>query len=771
MATVSGCCFLSRPGLNGMADRKRILVFSTAYLPLMGGAEVAIREITDRATEFEFDLVCARLKPRITHLASRNVRVHRVGFGLTIDKYLLPFLGPLVALRLYGLRGPDLLWSMQASYGGFASLFYSWLRPRVRFLLTVQEGDPPERYAKHAGPFRVLHRAIFRRADQIQAISRYLCAWATEMGFQGTPVLIPNGVDVTRFVVSACRMPHTAHREVRIVSVSRLSHKNGLDLLIGALSLLPERVKLDLIGEGEDRVKLEALAAELGVRERVRFLGNKNHEEVAKAFQESDIFCRPSRTEGLGNAFLEAMAAGLPTIGTAVGGIPDFLTDGETGWVCAPEDPATIADAIGLVMATPKEEIGRITYQAARIARVKYNWDMIGKDMAALFAYVIASKRLLIATGIYPPEIGGPAKYVPLLADGLVKAGDRVTVVTYGDRKTETGRGWSMSVVPRTGPTVWRYARFFFRMLRLASRQDLVFAQTPSADGFPACLAAAIRRKPFALKIVGDYAWEFYSQIANRKSQSQTELLDEFLEKRHEGKTGMLERMERFTAKRASSIIVPSAYLASVVRRWGMDQSRIHIIYNAVPTVPSSAERNVLRRNFGIENNRVLFTVARCVPWKGVDFLLDVLADLSAATIFVIAGDGPMKATWEQQAHNAELDSRVRFLGSVPAQTVADWNVAADAFVLASAYEGYPHVVVEALTAGRPCFVSDKAGNKEMGALVPGAVHVLPYRDRAAWVAALSEPFSPVDPSTLRLQTVERLLQETREILHAVCAF
>ncbi len=754
-----------------MHNPKRVLVFSTAYLPLIGGAEVAIREITDRATDFEFDLICARLKPGLSSSEKiGRVHVYRVGFGFRFDKYLLPFLGPLFALFVIRDSKFDLLWSMQASYGGFASLFYSWLRPRVRFLLSVQEGDPPERYAKHAGPFRGLHRAIFKRADAVQPISRYLCDWAKEMGFEGRPVLIPNGVDVTRFVVSACRMPHAAGRDVTVVSVSRLSHKNGLDLLIRALSLLPDRVKLDLIGEGEDRGMLEGLATELGVRERIRFLGNRNHEDVAKIFQESDIFCRPSRTEGLGNAFLEAMAAGLPTIGTAVGGIPDFLTDGETGWVCAPEDPASIADAIGRVIATPKEEIGRITYQAARIARVKYNWDLIGKDIAALFTRVIASKRILIATGIYPPDIGGPAKYVPLLAEGLVNAGDRVKVVTYGDRNTGTGHGWSVSVVPRTGPAVWRYARFFFRALRLAARQDLVFAQTPSADGFPASLVAALRRKPFALKVVGDYAWEFYMQHVARGTQHQTELLEEFLEKKHGGMTGMLERMERFTASRAVSVIVPSAYLASVVRRWGLEASRIRTIYNAVPTLPSSAERNVLRRSFDIENKRVLFTVARCVPWKGVDFLLQILPDLSADTVFVIAGDGPMRATWEKQASYAGLASRVRFLGSVSGQAVADWNTAADAFVLASAYEGYPHVVVEALTAGRPCFLSDKAGNKEMGALVPSAVRVLPYRDREAWVAALSAPFQPVDPSALHLQTVDRLLRETREALHAVCA-
>lgn len=750
---------------------KRVLIFSTAYLPLMGGAEVAIREITERVSDAEFHVICARLKPdvsRFTQHASRVI-VHRVGFGMTLDKYLLPFLGPLVALKIYGLRGPDLLWSMQASYGGFASLFYSWMKPRARFLLTLQEGDPFERYEKHAGPFHFLHKKIFRRADQIQVISKFLGVWAVKMGFHGKITIIPNGVDVSRFTLHAARV--TSSDEKRIISVSRLSHKNGLDLLIRAMTLMPENVKLWLVGEGEDREMLEALAKELGVGERVSFLGSKTHEEVAKLFQECDIFCRPSRTEGLGNSFLEAMAAGLPTIGTPVGGIPDFLTE-ETGWLCEPENPESVAETINRIIATPHEEVSRVTQHASRLVREKYNWDTIGKDMSVLFGHVAASKRILIATGIYPPENGGPATYVPLLSRGLVEVGDCVQVVTFGDGKTKHGEGWGVSVVSKAGKAPMRYARMFGRIFHLAKRVDLVYAMTPSSDGFPAVLAAKLRRKPFALKVVGDYAWEAYqnleSKVVNRKSQ--IELLDEFLMKKHGGAIGVLEKMERFVAKQARVVIVPSAYLGSVVERWGVASARIRRIYNAVSTHKATRERDILRKAFGVESKRVLFTVVRCVPWKGVDFLIELLPKLSSDTILVVAGDGPMKAAWERLAVERGVSGRVRFLGSVSSIIVADWNAASDAFVLASAYEGYPHVVVEALAAGRPCFVTDKAGNKEMGELVPSGVTVLPYRSEATWVTALSKPFAPIEAEKLHLQTVPSLLKETIELLHELCA-
>ncbi|MCC6563818.1 glycosyltransferase family 4 protein, partial [Candidatus Uhrbacteria bacterium] len=402
------------------------------------------------------------------------------------------------------------------------------------------------------------------------------------------------------------------------------------------------------------------------------------------------------------------------------------------------------------------------------MVRERYDWDKIAKEMASVFTRTETSRRILIATGIYPPDIGGPATYVPLLSRGLVEAGDSVRVVTFGNEKTKKGEGWKVSVVSKMGSAPMRYARMFFRVLHLAKRADVVYAMTPSSDGFPASLAAKLRRKPFMLKVVGDYAWEAYRN--GLPVTVEGDLLDDFLTKWHGGSIGLLEKMERFVAKQARFVIVPSAYLGSVVERWGVASSRIRRIYNAVATHKATRERNILRKAFGIESKRVLFTVVRCVPWKGVDFLIELLPKLPSDTILVVAGDGPMRVAWEKLAALRGVSGRVRFLGSVTPIIVADWNAASDAFVLASAYEGYPHVVVEALAAGRPCFVTDKAGNKEMGELVPSGVTVLPYHDEQAWAEALSRPFVPFDPADLTLQTVEAMVAETRSILHDVCA-
>jgi glycosyltransferase involved in cell wall biosynthesis len=378
------------------AHMNRVLIFSTTYFPLVGGAEVAMKEITDRLPGWQFDLVCARLQPGLeTTERIGNVTIHRCGFGNGLDKFLLPLLGVWRACRLVkeGDRIP--IWSLMASYGGFAALAYTWVRPKTRFLLTLQEGDPLEHYAKRAGRLNFLHKKIFRRANAVQAISQFLARWATDMGFRGTPTVVPNGVDYAKF---ARRISAEARAEQRrfmgydasdtvIVTASRLSKKNAVDDLIRAIALLPETYKLLVAGVGEDEAMLRSLVSEVGVARRVQFLGKKTHEELPALLQSSDLFCRPSLSEGLGNAFLEAMAAGIPVIATPVGGIPDFLEDGETGVFCQPHDPASIAAAAQRIQqdAALRE---KILVQADALVRDRYDWDGIARRMGDLLASI-----------------------------------------------------------------------------------------------------------------------------------------------------------------------------------------------------------------------------------------------------------------------------------------------------------------------------------------------------------------------------------------------
>lgn len=369
-----------------------IVIFATAYFPLVGGAEVALKEITDRLPKGNFHLVTAKIRPG---LASRerwgNVEVHRVGFGHPVDKLLLPFIAPFVAWQIQrGVKRP-VAWALMASYGGFGALFYALLRPSARLLLTLQEGDPLDYIERRVGVLFPLFQKIFSRADAVQAISRFLADWAVRMGARVTPRVIPNGVDVARF-----RAPLTdqARLELRaslgyasddtmVITTSRLTKKNGINDVICALPFLPEQVKFLIVGEGEDKDALVKLAQEQGVTARVQFLGKRGHEELPSLLRASDIFIRASLSEGLGNSFLEAMAADLPIIGTPVGGIPDFLVDGETGVFCQPHDPVSVAQAIERLRANP-ELVRTLKERGPVIVSEKYAWDDIARQMGEL---------------------------------------------------------------------------------------------------------------------------------------------------------------------------------------------------------------------------------------------------------------------------------------------------------------------------------------------------------------------------------------------------
>lgn len=369
---------------------KRVLVFSTAYFPHVGGAEVAIAELAERLSpEYEFDLICARYERGLQSTEKRGaVTVYRVGPGIRVlDKLLAPFLAVGKALALSRERTYGCYWAMMVTYGSLGA-YLARAFTRVPVLLTLQEGDPPEYLRrKWFGLVALSWRVALTQSAAVSVISSYLGRLATEFGYQGEPVLIPNGVDTKRFS-SAGPLPHEG---TVLVTTSRLVRKNAIDVVIRALPLLPEEVSFVIYGKGPDEEMLRALAKELGIEARVRFAGQIGHEEMPAALAACDIFIRPSRSEGMGNSFIEAMAAGLPVIATQEGGIADFLFDEKrnpgkepTGYAVDKDAPEQIAEAVRDMLAHP-EKARRIAASGKALALKKYDWDLVAGDMKALF--------------------------------------------------------------------------------------------------------------------------------------------------------------------------------------------------------------------------------------------------------------------------------------------------------------------------------------------------------------------------------------------------
>lgn len=389
---------------------KKILIFSLAYFPKhVGGAEVAIKEITDRVDDVEFHMVTNRYDstlPKVEKIG--NVLVHRIGltkrepsmadlrsFPLHLNKFLFQLFSPFKAHQLHRKYRYDGSWAMMAHSCGIPAAMFKVFHPRVPFALTLQEGDPPEYIERMMRPFWPLFTRAFRTAKVIQVISTFLGKWARRRGFTGPLEVIPNAVNTAHF---SQEYPAATINEVKdrlgknmgdvfVITTSRLVHKNAVDDMIRALPKLPDNVHFIVLGTGPDEVMLKKLAAELGVETRVKFLGQIGHAEMPKYLKASDIFVRASRSEGMGNSFVEAMAAGIPVIATQEGGISDFLFDEKrnpdkpvTGWAVDKDSPEQIAGAVKDIMSHP-EKVRAVVATARQMVVEKYDWNLIAKDM------------------------------------------------------------------------------------------------------------------------------------------------------------------------------------------------------------------------------------------------------------------------------------------------------------------------------------------------------------------------------------------------------
>lgn len=357
-----------------MSNRK-VLIFSLAYHPIEGGAEIAVKEITGRITDIAFDMITMRFN-------SAHPKKEKIGnctiYRISTSKNLYPFRAFFFAKKLHKDKSYDAIWAIMANWAGFAALFFKLRFPQVPYVLTLQEGDPIQYIKRKVWFVYPLFRRIFLRADVIQVISKYLADWARNMGYKGRVEVIPNGVDFAKFAPGQSSALTTG--KIVLITTSRLVEKNAVGDIIEALKFLPENVKLKILGTGPLEKVLMLKVESLKLGSRVEFLGHVPHYDISKYLHRADIFVRPSLSEGMGNSFIEAMAAGLPVIATPVGGIPDFLKDGETGLFCRVNDPRSIAEQVERLMNDTNLR-QKLVENGQQLVKDKYDWNLIASEM------------------------------------------------------------------------------------------------------------------------------------------------------------------------------------------------------------------------------------------------------------------------------------------------------------------------------------------------------------------------------------------------------
>ncbi|MFA0742057.1 MAG: hypothetical protein DFNUSKGM_002177 [Candidatus Fervidibacter sacchari] len=312
--------------------------------------------------------------------------------------------------------------------------------------------------------------------------------------------------------------------------------------------------------------------------------------------------------------------------------------------------------------------------------------------------------RILITTGIFPPDIGGPATYVPLIAKALTERGHQVTVLTTSEPENLQ---WDDSIYPfsvfrvNRRQKIWlRSLKFVAKVLRLGRMADVIYA---NGIYFETVIANKFLRKPLVMKIVGDEAWE----RSVRKGWTKDNFED-FQQRRQSWQAELLKQLRSWVVRQADKVIVPSRYLANWVVKWGVPAEKVVVIYNAVE-IPDSIEPLPVPLKTPIK----AITVGRLVPWKRVNRLLEALEKIPELGL-VVVGDGPERPRLERMAQDLGVSDRVYFAGQRSKRETIGLMAACDFFVLNSTYEGLPHVVLEAMALGLPVVATAVGGTPEV---------------------------------------------------------
>jgi len=387
-----------------------IALFTLAYAPFEGGAEIAAKEIISRLKGLNFTIFTYKFNQNWLSFEKKdNYSLIRIGRGKNIknenkthkyygnlwSKIYFIYRAWQEAEKIHKQKRFEVIWALMASYGGIAALLFKMNHPNIPLLLTLQEGDQEKHliFGK-LGLVGLFGKKIIQRADFIQPISKYLADFAANRGASCPIEIVPNGVDIKLFQTTyedfqiKCLHNNLGIKdEYVVITTSRLVYKNGVDILIKAISKLSEtrpNIKLIIIGDGPELDNLKLEIKNLKLEKEISFLGQIPQKDLPIYFRIADVFVRASRSEGLGNSFLEAMAAGIPVIGTPVGGIVDFLTNGHTGLLAKPEDPDDLAEKINYILGY-QDIRNNVIKNALNLVQKNYSWETVSEKMERIF--------------------------------------------------------------------------------------------------------------------------------------------------------------------------------------------------------------------------------------------------------------------------------------------------------------------------------------------------------------------------------------------------
>ena len=322
--------------------------------------------------------------------------------------------------------------------------------------------------------------------------------------------------------------------------------------------------------------------------------------------------------------------------------------------------------------------------------------------------------KILLVSGIWPPDVGGPASHAPELASFLRSRGHSVEAVVTADAPPAP-QPYPVAWVDRAARRGVRHARCVSLVRSHARRADVVYATSMLGR---AALGAELARRPLVVKLVADEAYERARRFGLFGGD-----LDAFQRFGGGVRVKALRLSRNVALRRVDHVVCPSSYLASLAVSWGIPEGRVSVLPNPAPRMTELPGRDEARARLAV-SGPVLAFAGRISRQKSLEVALDALTRVDGVTLLV-AGDGPELEAVRTRASELGLDDRVRFLGPLDRAGVLTLFRAADASLLSSTWENFPHTVVESLAVGTPVVATEVGGVAEIvrdgenGLLVP----------------------------------------------------
>ena len=293
--------------------------------------------------------------------------------------------------------------------------------------------------------------------------------------------------------------------------------------------------------------------------------------------------------------------------------------------------------------------------------------------------------KILITVGIYPPDIGGPASFVPKIANLLSQNNYEVTVICLSDSNLQDNETYKVKRILRNQNLLIRWLKTIILIILNGRNAECIFVNGLPMESY---IANIFLRKKIVRKIVGDWAWE-----RGRNKGLIEDSFDEFQLNSHNLHLEIAKFSRGWTATKADIVITPSRHLSNVVKNWGVKADKLKVIYNGT---------RITNNEFSKSNSNIikLITVGRLAPWKNVNTIIEAVHLLKNQDLkinLIIVGSGPEDLDLKKQVNNLNLTNEVIFTGQKKYSDLKEYYKSADIYIQASGYEGLPHVLLEAI--------------------------------------------------------------------------